>query len=77
MTERRRLAVLALCLGLVVAWIGWGDLGGHEQRCLFAVTIGQDKSGFQEVPCDATLEEQMRYLHDHPDDFHPGTPDSN
>jgi len=27
MTERRRLAILALCLCLVVAWLSWATLG--------------------------------------------------
>jgi hypothetical protein len=35
------------------------------------VTIGQHKSGYQEVPCNASTEEQIKYLHDHPDDFQP------
>jgi hypothetical protein len=65
---------LALCLILVVAWIGWGTFHGHEQRCFYAVTIGQHKTGYEEVPCNASTDEQIRYLRDHPDDFHPGTP---
>jgi hypothetical protein len=73
-SETQRLVALALCLILVVAWIGWGSLRCAEQRCLYAVTIGQHKSGYQEVPCDASPEEQIKYLRDHPDDFHPGTP---
>jgi hypothetical protein len=76
MTEARRLAILALCLGLVVMWIGWGTLGGPDRRCVFAVTIGTDKFGYQEVPCDGTLEEKMGYIRDHPEDFRP-SPDTN
>jgi hypothetical protein len=71
MTEVRRLAILVLCLCLVAVWIGWGALGGQERRCVFAVTIGTHKSGYQEVPCDGTLEEKMAYIRDQPEDFRP------
>jgi hypothetical protein len=75
--DRGRLATLVLCLVLVLAWIGWGSFRGHEQRCFYAVTVGQHQTGYQEVPCNASPQEQFQYLRDHPDDFHPGTPASN
>jgi hypothetical protein len=70
-------ATLALCLVVVLAWIAWGSFRGHEQRCLHAVTVGQHKTGYQEVPCNTPPQEQFQYLRDHPDDFRPGTPTSN
>ena len=74
MSERQRLAALALCLVLVVVWISWGTFRGHEQRCFYAVTIGQHKSGYQEVPCNASAKEQIKHSVYYPNDLRPGAP---
>jgi len=72
MSERRRLVVLLLLLGVTAALMGWAILGDSSRpRGFYAVAYGQHQFAYQEVPCDASLEQKLKYLHDHPK-IHPG-----
>jgi hypothetical protein len=75
MTDRGRLAILLVFLALTVGLLVWATSGRVQaERCYWAVTYGTHQYGYQEVPCDATLQEKLRYLEDHPETIHPGTP---
>ena len=75
MTERGRLAVLLGFLALTVGLLAWATAGSSQpERCYYAVTYGTHKYGYQEVPCDATSQEILRHLMDHPETIHPGSP---
>jgi len=65
-SDRRRLAAILVLLALVAGLLTWAVVPTANPRCLWAVTIGTDRQGYMEVPCDATIEERWRYRN-HPD----------
>lgn len=67
MTDRRGFVALLAVLALTAGLLTWGVVGRSEERCLWAVTIGTDQSGYLEVPCGLTPRETFEYLKENPE----------
>ena len=62
----RSVAVLLVLLVAVIGLLTWAVVPDRSFRCLWAVTIGENQSGYVEVPCGLSVKQTMKYFTDHP-----------
>jgi len=49
-----RTTVFVVILAATAGLLSFGVMGrGEQRRCFWAVTVGTNSMGYQEVPCDA------------------------
>jgi hypothetical protein len=55
----RSIVLMIVLLAVTAGVLGWLVVPAQETRCLYAITVGTDFQGYEEVPCRSGVKDVL------------------